>query len=108
MHSRLIEQLEDEREREMGLRSSLRKDEWDALKRERDAERSEKDKARTQAAGGSFFSRRRIWKEEKKSLAEIHKAKTSEISDLRRKEHLCEEELGSKEASSDSEDNKPE
>jgi hypothetical protein len=32
-HSQLIEQLEDERERERQLRSSLRKDEWDALKK---------------------------------------------------------------------------
>jgi hypothetical protein len=108
MHSQLIEQLEDEREREKQLRSSLRKDEWDVLKRERDAERSEGDKTRMQASGGSFFGRLRIWKEEKKSLAEIHKAKISEISDLRRKERLAEEELGSKGAPTDSEGTKPE
>jgi Ion channel len=108
MHSQLIEQLEDEREREKQLRSSLRKDEWDALKRERDAERSEKEKTRTQASGDSFFSRRRIWKEEKKRLAEIRMAKASEISELRRKEHLDEKGLGSKEVSSDSEGTKPE
>jgi hypothetical protein len=92
----------------MGLRSSLRKDEWDALKRERDAERSERDKTGMQASGGSFFSRRRIWKEEKKSLAEIRRVNASEISQLRRKEHLAEEELGSKGAPTDSEGTKPE
>jgi hypothetical protein len=108
MHSQLIEQLEDERGREKQLRSALRKDEWDALKRERDAERSERDKTRMQASGGSFFSRRRIWKEEKKRLAEIRMAKASEISELRRKEDLAEEELGSKGAPTDSVDTKPE
>ena len=40
--NQLIEQLEEEREQEKQLRSTLRKDEWDALKKERDAERAEK------------------------------------------------------------------
>ncbi len=64
-HGLLIEQLEDERERETQLRMNMRKDEWDVLKKEKAAERSEKEKTRTQAARASFFQRRGMWKEEK-------------------------------------------
>ena len=48
-HRQLIEQLEDEREREINLRSTLRKAEWDALMTERDAERSEGERTRTRS-----------------------------------------------------------
>ena len=41
-HSQLIEHLEDERLRELDLRMNLRKDEWGAMKRERDGERSKR------------------------------------------------------------------
>jgi hypothetical protein len=44
---------------------NMRKDEWDVLKKEKAAERSEKEKTRTQAARASFFQRRGMWKEEK-------------------------------------------
>src|SRR5271154_1572285 len=53
-HGKLIEQLEDEREREMLMRSTLRKNAEEALRDERSVERSEKDKARAQTAGASF------------------------------------------------------
>ena len=93
-HGVLIEQLEDEREQETQLRMNLRKDEWDALKRERAAERSEKEKTRTQAARASFFQRRGMWKEEKKRVQELRMAKAAEIEELRRKERVEEEKLG--------------
>jgi Ni/Co efflux regulator RcnB len=92
--NQLIEKLEDEREQELQLRSTLRKDEWAALKNERDAERTEKEKTRTQVVGKSFFERRRIWKEERKRVSELRRAKASEISELRRKERQDEEKLG--------------
>jgi hypothetical protein len=75
-------------------RPTLRKDEWDALKNERDAERAEKEKGRMQVAGTSFFQRRRIWKEERKRVAELRRAKAAEIADLRRKERQGEDKLG--------------
>jgi Ion channel len=105
-HTELIEQLEDEREQEMHLRFTLRKDEWDALKKERDAERSEREKTRTQVAGASFFQRRRIWKEEKKREAELHTAKAAEIEELRRKERKDEGKLGQDLPPADSEGKK--
>lgn len=105
-HSQLIEQLEDERLRELELRMNLRRDEWDAVKRERDGERSEKEKTRTQAAGVSFLQRRRIWKEEKKRVAELRREKSAEIETLRRKERANEEELGSSVPPADSKNKK--
>jgi hypothetical protein len=75
-------------------RSTLRKDEWDALKNERDAERAEKEKTRMQVVGTSFFQRRRIWREERKRVAELRRAKATEIAGLRRKERQDEDKLG--------------
>jgi hypothetical protein len=93
-HGALIEQLEDEREQELQLRMHLGKAEWDALKKERDAERSEKEKARTQLAGASFLQRRKIRKDERARVKELRNAKAAEIRDLRRKEYDAEEKLG--------------
>ena len=106
MHNQLIEQLEDERLRELELRMNRRKDEWNARRRERDGERSEKEKTRMQAAGVSFFQRRKIWKEEKKRVAELRRQKSSEIETLRRKERENEENLGQGAPPGDSENNK--
>lgn len=92
--NQLIEKLEEEREQELQLRSTLRKDEWAALKNERDAERTEKEKTRMQVVGKSFFERRRIWKEERKTVSELRRAKGSEIGEQRRKERQDEEKLG--------------
>jgi hypothetical protein len=78
-HRQLIEQLEDEREREINLRSTLRKAEWDALMTERDAERSEGERTRTQ--GASFFQRCRIWWGERKRVQELRRAKAAEIDE---------------------------
>ena len=94
-HSQLIEQLEEERVKEMELRMSLRRDEFGALTRERDAEREERERARKEAVGGSFFERRKVWKEEKQRAKELRNAKEAEIEALRRKERADEEKLGS-------------
>jgi hypothetical protein len=93
-HGRLIEQLEDERERGMLMRSILRKDAGEALRDERSAERSEKDKARAQAAGASFLQLLRIWKNERKRVKQLREAKVTEIAELRRKEREEEVKLG--------------
>ena len=93
-HKQLIEQLEDERERELHMRSTLRKAEWDALMTEREAERSDGEKTRTQMAGASFLQRCRIWWGERKRVQELRRAKAAEIDELRRKEREDEEKLG--------------
>ncbi len=105
-HRALIEQMEDEREREIQMRKKLRKDEWESLKKERQAERLEKDGAKAKVAGTSFFQRHRIWKEEGKRVMEIRKTEAEEIEALRREEHVEEEKLGPGESPIDSQTKK--
>ncbi len=90
-HRRLLNQLEEERIQELHLRMALRKQEWEALKSERDAEQAEKQKAA--AAGLPFVRKLRAWREERKNIAE-----------LRRRERLKENELGAKPGGNSSKD----
>jgi hypothetical protein len=103
-NSRLLEQQEVEREREMHMRFARRKEEWDALKKEREEERSEREETRTQVSGASFFQRRRIWKEERKREEELRRAMIAGIEELRRKERQDEEKLGAGTPPADCED----
>jgi hypothetical protein len=93
-NGRLLEQLEDEREREMLMRFELRKEEWDARKTEKNLERSDREKTRAQYSGASFFQRLKIWKGERSREEGIRSAEQAEIEELRRKERQDEEELG--------------
>jgi hypothetical protein len=93
-HRQLIEQLLEEREQEMRLRFTLGKDEWNALKKARAAALAEKEKTRTQFAGTSFFQRARLWKEDKKTDAEICESAVAEVEGFRRKERQDEDRLG--------------
>jgi hypothetical protein len=88
---RLLEQLEDEREREMRMRFALRKQEWDNLKGERVFVESEIEKIKMKTAGVSFLQRLGIWKEEMVRVKELRRAKAAEIEALRQKERLDEE-----------------
>ena len=91
---RLLEQLGDERERELHMRLTLRKDEWDAFKSERNAEQSERQNISTQLSGASFFQRLKIWKDERIRDKELRSAARADIEELRRKERQEEEKLG--------------
>jgi hypothetical protein len=93
-NARLVEQLEDEREREMEMRLALRKEEWDVLKTERSEALSERDKTRAQLSGLSFFQRRKMWWEEWKKERELRSTARTRIEDLHRKERQDEEKLG--------------
>src|ERR1700729_456366 len=70
-NGRLLEQLEDEREREVEMRFALRKEEWGVLKTESNEALSEREKTRTQLSGLSFFQRHKIWREERKREEEF-------------------------------------
>jgi Ion channel len=106
-YRQLLDQIEDEREYEMHMRFALRKEEWDALKKERDEERSEREKARTKGYGASFAQRRKIWEDERKSDEELRRAMRVEIEELRRKERQDEEKLGSGTPLADSQHKEP-
>jgi hypothetical protein len=83
---RLLEQLEDEREREMHLRIALRKQEWDSLKAERAVEHTEREKTKSQTAGLSFLERCDVWRKERNTVAKLRRAKLAEVEVLRQKE----------------------
>jgi hypothetical protein len=101
-HRQLLEQIEDERENEIKLRFALGKEEWDALRKERDEERSERERARTQAYGATFVEQYNIWEDERKKNEELRSAMRAEIEELRRKERREEEKLGSGTSPADS------
>jgi hypothetical protein len=105
---RLLDQLEDEREQEMHMRFALRKKEWDTLKTERNAERADKEKVKTAAAGSSVIKRLRIWRNERKRVVELRREKIAELQELRRQERLNEREALTKAAISSPEDKKQE
>jgi hypothetical protein len=103
-NGRLIEQLEVEREQEMHMRVALRKEEWEAVKRARDAEVSERGKIKAEGSDVPFFERYKVWEEERKSDEEIRRMVRAEVEELRRKERLEEEKLGTGEAGAGSQD----
>jgi voltage-gated potassium channel len=106
-HRQLLEQIEDERAYELHMRFALRREEWETLKKERDEERSEREKAWTQARGASFVQQRQIWAEERDREGELRKAMRAEIEELRRKEHRNEEKLRSAMPPGDSDHKEP-
>jgi hypothetical protein len=93
-HGRLVEQLENERERQMELRRTARKAEREARAKERDAEHAAREQARNRAAGAGFLERRKIRREEKGKEGELRVVVRKEIEDIRRKERSEEEKLG--------------
>ena len=103
-NGRLLEQLEDEREREMEMRFTLQKEEWDARKTERNLERSDREKTKAQYSGASFLQRLKIWKGERSREEGFRSAERAEVVELRRKERQGEEELGQGAAPTDQED----
>lgn len=105
-HRRLVNRLEEERIQEMHMRFELRKKAWDGLKAERAAARAEEEKAGAAAAGASYIQRLRIWREVRKSVAELRRQKLAEIADLRRQERLKENELGAEPDTSSPKDKK--
>jgi hypothetical protein len=100
-NGRLIEQLEDEREREMHMRFAMRKGVWEVVQGERAAAQTERERARAQMSGASFFERLKIWNEERKDEKELRRAGRAEIVELRRKEREDEEKLGAEETPPD-------
>lgn len=89
-HRRLLNRLEDEREQEMHMRFVLRKQQWDALKAERETERAERQKEKAAAAGSSLVQRIRLWREERKRVAELRRHNRAQLEDNYRQERLKE------------------
>jgi voltage-gated potassium channel len=104
--SKLIERLEEEREHEMHMRFAMRKELWNVLKKEKAAQRAEREKTRTEASGIPFFQRHKLWKEERKREKDLRQARATAIAELRGKEKLEEKKLGTAELPQNSDSNK--
>jgi hypothetical protein len=95
---RLVDQMEEERIQQIRMRFALHKQEWATLKTERQAEHAEKEKDRTAAAGLSLRQSFRLWREERRKIAELRIERQAELEDLRRQERMKERELWAKRA----------
>ncbi len=93
VHGQLVDQMEAERDKELQLRSQLRKGIWNKVTMERLAERSEHDQFRSRLTQTSFLQLFRVWREERSRVNELRRAAAIQIKDLQREEHAEEEKL---------------
>lgn len=91
---KLIEKLEDERLRQLRLRSDARKAKLDDIVKERVAENQLWRDAKKRASEAPFFERRKIWKEEKEKIRKLHDSAKAEMEEIREKESRAEDNLG--------------
>ncbi len=95
---RLVDQMEEERIQQIRMRFALQKQQWVTMKTERQAERSEKAKERVAATGVSLRQKFKLWREERRKIAELRIERQAEQEDLRRQERIKERELWAKSA----------
>jgi len=93
-HTRLLEQLELERERQLKMRMAATEEAWKTVEKERISERELRAEARSTAAESGLFGRFKALKEEKRKLRELRAEVKKEIVEIRRKERSDEEKLG--------------
>lgn len=93
-HGRLQSQLEDEREQELKMRTALRGEEAVIQGKEREAERSVREKLKAEDDGSEFLRRYEVWRGERKDVDELRREGSAEVRDLRSKECENEEKLG--------------
>jgi hypothetical protein len=91
---KIVEQLEDERAKQLQMRAAARHAAWEVVTREKQAERDEKTAARQGSKALSFFERRKIWKEEKDKAQQLRLAAHDEMARIREQEGKEEDELG--------------
>jgi len=106
-HRLVMNQMEEEREQQIRMRFALRKKQWDALKAEREAERTDKENIRKAATGHWLFRRFRVWHEEREIVAELRKRYRSEMEELQHQERLKEKEAAAEAAAGDPEGKQP-
>lgn len=92
---RLVDQIEEEQIQQIRMRFALQKQKWATLKTERQAEHAEKAKDAA-AAGLSLRQKFKLWREERRNIAELRIERQAEQEDLRRQERMKERELWAK------------
>jgi hypothetical protein len=93
-HGVLVDQLEDERERQLHLRADARKAVRETIGSEKAAERAEKLHAKQDEHGAGLSGRFRNWRQERGKIDELRKAERTDIGKILRKEHDDEDALG--------------
>jgi hypothetical protein len=98
---KIVEQLEEERARQLEMRAAARHAAWEVVTKEKQVEQGEKAAARQHTKGLSFFARRKVWKEEKDKVQQLRVAAHDEVVRLREQEQKEEDKLGQKATSQD-------
>jgi hypothetical protein len=106
-HGVLIEQLEDERAKQLQLRADARKAVRDAITTENVAEHAEKLQVKKQYAGLPVTERFRGWKRERGQIEDLRATERADVEKILKKEHQDEDALGPGSPPPDSEGKKP-
>jgi hypothetical protein len=93
-HGVLIDQLEDERERQLQLRADARIAVRETITNEKEAERAEKLQAKKQDDGDSLAEQFRGWKRERREIEELRTTERADVEKILKKEHEDEDALG--------------
>lgn len=93
-YMKIVEQLELERARQLDMRSAARHAEWEAVTREREAEKVARLQTKKAAAAASFFERRKLWHEEKQQQEQMREAARDAVQKIRNDERAEEDKLG--------------
>jgi hypothetical protein len=94
IHTRLLDQLEDERERQLELRRAAHRAEADVVNRERVAEGSAREQVRHVATRSSWLGRYKAWRMIRRQMAAMRAREREELAAIRHKERRAEETLG--------------
>jgi hypothetical protein len=93
-YMKIVEQLEIERAKELGMRAAARHAQWNAIHEEEQTEHDEREDARKRASGISFFERRKVWREEKEKEEDLRATVRDEVRRIRDQERADEDKLG--------------
>jgi len=93
-HTRLLEQLELERERQIKMRLDADKKAWETVSKERAAEHEVRVDAHKRAEKSGVIDRLKVRKGEKQELKDLRAEAKKEIAEIRQKERSDEEKLG--------------
>jgi hypothetical protein len=93
-HTRILEQLELERERQLKMRMEASKEALKTIEQERAAEKDVREQAHNKAAKSGLVERLRVRKSEEQQLKGLRADAKKEIAAIHRKERSDEEKLG--------------
>lgn len=93
-YMKIVEQLEVERAKQLGMRTRARHESWEVVDKEHQAEKEERAATRKAAAGAGFFERRKTWRQEHLKEEQLREAARDEVKRIRSQESEDEDKLG--------------